>query len=155
MKKLNKCLFGSRFLSVLVVSTLAFGVTACVKAEESRGYVKGVKVNVDRIKIGVSDKKDVQYLLGSPSSTSSFGDETWYYIGLRMAQSTYHRPEIVDQDILVVKFNDSGLVEDVTHKGDEERRNISISAESTPTEGNQITILEQLLGNLGRYNGPK
>jgi outer membrane protein assembly factor BamE (lipoprotein component of BamABCDE complex) len=61
----------------------------------------------------------------------------------------------VDQDILVVKFNDSGLVEDVTHKGDEERRNISISAESTPTEGNQITILEQLLGNLGRYNGPK
>ncbi len=143
----------TRILPVMLVFLVVLITTSCVKTPENSGYVKGGAVNMDRIKIGVTDKNDVQYLLGSPSSTSTFGEDTWYYIGLKMENSAYLKSEVVDQDILIVKFNENGIVTDIIRKGGEDRRNIAISEDETPTEGNRMTVMEQLLGNLGRYNG--
>ena len=146
--------FKQYVVRLLVIFLVFPMLSACVKVEENRGYVKGASVNVERIKIGVTDKNDVRYLLGSPSSISTFGGEIWYYIGLTMHRASFLKPDVVDQNILIVSFDESGIVEDITQKGAEDRRNIEISEEATPTEGNRLTIMDQLLGNLGRYNAP-
>jgi len=44
------------------------------------------------------------------------------------------------------------VVDTVKKQTDEDARAINIAEDETPTEGNEVTIMEQLLGNMGRFN---
>jgi len=126
-------------------------ITACVKTEETRGYVTEFS-DFNSVEPGKTTKEEVIKALGSPSSTSSFGDETWYYIGMKMEKTAFLDPEIVKQNIFLVTFDDKGIVKEIGKKSEKDRRDIDISKETTPTEGNKVGVVEQFLGNLGRFN---
>ena len=106
----------------------------------------------DKVLVGTSTNKDVLELLGSPSSYSTFGDETWYYISSRKESLAFFKPKIVDQGAVSIVFDKQGVVRAVHKFTDKDREDIAISTEKTPTEGNHITIWQQLLGYLGRFN---
>lgn len=106
----------------------------------------------DRIIPGTSTNKDVLELLGSPSSYSSFGEETWYYISTRREYLAFLKPEVIDQGAVAVTFDPNGTVTAVKQFTKEDQGDIAVSTDKTPTEGNSITIWQQLLGNLGRFN---
>ncbi len=59
---------------------------------------------------------------------------------------------MVDQEILAVAFDEGGIVESMRVYGQEDGRTIAYVDRTTPTEGNELTIIQQLLGNLGRFN---
>ncbi len=126
---------------------------ACVSKEENRGYAMEF-ARLEEIHPG-SSKEEVMRALGSPSTTSAFGDEKWYYIGLKLRASNITRPKVAGEDVIIVNFAQNGNVASVERTKGEDRRDISISKESTPTEGQNITVMGQLLGNLGKFNAPK
>ncbi len=138
-------------MRIILLSLMIVLVSACIAQQEERGYMRN-NAEFDRVIPGTSTNKDVLELLGSPSSYSSFGDETWYYISTRRETAAFLKPEIVDQNAVAVEFDSKGVVKQVRKFTEKDQRDIAISTEKTPTEGNHITIWQQLLGNLGRFN---
>ena len=109
---------------------------------------------VVQINPGVDDKNRVTQLLGSPSTISAFQDRTWYYVSRRTEQTAFLEPTVVDQEVLAISFNDQSIVEDMKIYGLENGRMVAMNDKVTPTYGNNLTLMQQLLGNLGRFNNP-
>ena len=101
---------------------------------------------------GIDTRQQVSQLLGTPSTTSTFDPNTWYYISKRTEQYAFFDPDIIDQEVLVVKFDDGGLVSDMYIYGVEDGRIVEPVERTTPTYGQELTLMQQLIGNFGRFN---
>src|SRR5205823_5400428 len=91
-------------------------------------------------------------ILGSPSSVSIFNDKSWYYISRRTGQFAFFDPDVIDQQVYVVNFDDQGVVKTVDHKGVQDARAIDPVPRATPAPGRELTSLEQLIGKVGKVN---
>ena len=90
-------------------------------------------------------------MLGSPSSIATFGEEVWYYISSQTETIAFYEPEIIDQKVVAITFDSTGKVKTIRTYGLEDAQDIEPVARTTPTGGRAITVLEQLVGNLGRF----
>lgn len=98
-----------------------------------------------------STRSDVLRNLGSPTTQSTFDPNVWYYIGQETSKRGILDPEVVKERIILVAFNEEGYVEAIEDV-DRERLNIPYIREKTPTHGSKTTVMQQLLGNLGKFN---
>ena len=94
----------------------------------------------------------VQQLLGSPSTEGSFGQDIWYYVSKKTSQTGFFEPDVIDQGVLAVTFDQEGVVNDLKIYDQNDGRLVAMVDRVTPTHGNEMTILQQLLGNLGRFD---
>ncbi len=95
---------------------------------------------------------DVLRRFGSPSTRSAFGPETWYYIQSRKEAVAFLKPETTEQQVIAITFDNSGLVETFKDYSLKDREQVAMIDETTQTEGHSIGFLEQVLGNVGRFN---
>jgi len=143
-----------RKITLAALSGLGLAVlAACSPIIQQEGNVPDPD-QVVQINPGVDDKNRVTQLLGSPSTVSAFQDRTWYYISRRTEQHAFLDPDVVDQEVLAISFNDQNIVQDMKIYGLENGRLVAMNENVTPTYGNNLTLLQQLLGNLGRFNNP-
>ncbi len=136
--------------SFLVLSTCAAMLSACSPTIDARGNLPDPDA-VLQVQPGVDDRTQVAKILGTPSSVATFNDKTWYYISKKTSRVAFWDPDILDQEVLMVKFDDTGLVSDMKVYGLEDAHNVTPDPNETPTYGRELTILQQLLGNLGRF----
>jgi outer membrane protein assembly factor BamE (lipoprotein component of BamABCDE complex) len=143
-----------RKIATALCSGLWFaGLAACAPTIQQEGNVPDPD-QVVQINPGVDDKNRVNQLLGSPSSVSAFQDRTWYYISRRTEQTAFFDPRVVEQEVLAISFDTQNLVQDMKVYGIEKGRLVPMVDRITPTHGNDLTIVQQVLGNLGRFNNP-
>ena len=128
----------------------ALTVAACATRVDTHGNLPDPD-RMSQIKPGKT-QAEVQQLIGSPSSVAAFDRKTWYYISQRNETFAIFKPEVDDRKILVIRFDDKGVVETVDSLGLEEAKNIKPVERVTPTAGNELTVIEQMLGNFGRFN---
>ncbi len=108
--------------------------------------------SVAAVQPGKTNKADVVRLLGSPSSIASFDTSTWYYIGRRLQRETLQDPDLLEQRVYVVSFDDKGVVTGLqTHLNDE--HDVAMIPRATPAPGKELSFIEQLLGTFGRFGG--
>jgi outer membrane protein assembly factor BamE (lipoprotein component of BamABCDE complex) len=138
-----------RFQSVKLLLLLA--LAACSPKEEIHGYMPQGEIK-ERLVIGQTTKDEVQAALGSPSSQSTFGDESWYYIWSRRETVAFFAPKTVEQNVVRIVFNQAGVVNKVEAFDKASGKKIDIAKRITPTEGHSMGVMEQFLGNLGRFN---
>lgn len=135
----------------ILSATLCTFLLGCAQSIVTQGNM----LDEDRIKkvtIGESTREDVAAILGSPSAVGTFNDAHWYYIGRQSQKTAFFDPSIKDQQIIMVSFNDDGVVTEVKKSGLEDVKDISPVARSTPTSGQEVTVMKQLLGNVGKFN---
>ena len=150
MKSLSNS-FGRPTLRVsLLVGILALGLGACAKDIRVRGNIPDSEV-VSKINPGIHSRIDIQSLLGSPSTVSTFQDSKWYYIGQKSTQFAFFEQEVLERTVLVVSFDAAGLVVTTRTYDLADGRTIDLVDRVTPTEGREISILQQLIGNLGKF----
>lgn len=101
---------------------------------------------------GTHTRSDVLKLLGSPTTTGTFDDKTWYYIGQETEKRGILDPQTTKERIITVTFDDADVVQNVTDSDGSNGAEIPYSADATPTHGNDMTLMQQFLGNLGRFN---
>lgn len=141
-----------RFLRrALVASGLAAALSACSGVVDTRGNLPDPETVLE-VQPGIHDRDQVATILGSPSTVATFEDDTWYYVSRRTEQFAFLDPEVLDQQVLMVKFGEDGLVSDMKIYGLEDGQVIDPVERTTPTSGRELTVLQQLLGNLGRFN---
>jgi outer membrane protein assembly factor BamE (lipoprotein component of BamABCDE complex) len=141
-----------RTSSLLAAIGAAVTLCACSTNVEQRGNLPPAD-EIAKIHPGKTTKDQVVKILGTPSSVSVFNDKNWYYISSRTKQFSFFDPEVLDQQVYVVDFNDDGIVRAVDHKTLKDGREVVPVARATPAPGRQLSFLEQIIGNLGKFNG--
>lgn len=130
---------------------LALLAGGCAPTVNSRGHVD-VAPRLADIQPGVHTQADVESLLGSPTTVATFGEPVWYYIGQRTERTAFFSPDVVDQTVTVIRFDELGRVAAVERNDDARGKEIQIVDRETPTSGNSLTIWQQFFGNLGRFS---
>ncbi|HPD82486.1 MAG TPA: outer membrane protein assembly factor BamE [Alphaproteobacteria bacterium] len=140
-------------ISALFTLILACGVLcACTATQTARGNMVE-DFRMAEITPGVSTQSNVLKSLGSPTTKAPFDDNVWYYIGQKMEKKGILDPKVVEEKIVVVAFDEQGIVQTM-EEIDADRMDIPKVRDKTKTGGNEITFMEQLLGNVGRFNRP-
>ena len=137
-------------LTLALLGAIAiFGLQACQARIANRGTSPDME-EITSIQPGSDTREDILRRFGSPSSTALFRNDTWYYIGQRMETYAFYKPEVTNRSVLVIKFDENGIVDDTDYLTLDDSREVELVERVTPTEGRDLTILEQLLGNFGR-----
>lgn len=105
---------------------------------------------IDTLKTGVSTKNAVQESLGTPSSITAFGEDTWYYISSTQETFAFFETKTTKRNVLALSFDDGGKLENVERYDIADGKIVKYSSRETPTRGRELTILEQMFGNVGR-----
>jgi outer membrane protein assembly factor BamE (lipoprotein component of BamABCDE complex) len=140
-------------LVITISALLLLSQASCATKVDTGGYVHDTDIK-SQLTVGKTSKDDVRSLLGSPSSQSSFGSESWYYITDRKESVAFLKPEITEQDVTRVEFDQAGLVSKVEKYDKDDAQEFSVTKRATPTEGHTLGFFEQILGNIGRFNRP-
>jgi outer membrane protein assembly factor BamE (lipoprotein component of BamABCDE complex) len=128
----------------------AINLAACEPVYDTRGNLPDPD-QVLQLQPGVDDRRQVTELLGSPSTVATFSDKTWYYISKRTKRISFWDPQVLDQQVLAIRFDNGGVISDMKLYGLEDARVVVPDPNSTPTSGKELTLLQQLLGNIGRF----
>ena len=93
----------------LGVSLLALSLSACESRKNTRGNLLDPE-RVIEIRPGEQSREEVAEILGSPSSVTPFGGDTWYYISQRIETFAFFVPRVIERQIVVVSFDKKGMV---------------------------------------------
>ena len=140
----GKALLGSLLLSAALSA-------ACSPIVVSNGYIPDQEL-VQKVRPGVHDKESVAELLGSPTSVAQFEPEVWYYVKREAERLAFFEESVTEQTVVAVKFDAAGIVTDIHRYDLEDGKAIEPVERVTPTRGKELTFLEQLFGNVGRFS---
>jgi outer membrane protein assembly factor BamE (lipoprotein component of BamABCDE complex) len=141
----------TRLAAALAGAIALAPLSACSPTVNNHGYRLDPET-LAQISPGVTSQEQVRRLLGSPSSIGTFDAERWYYISQRTEQMSFYQGEVVAQDVVTIEFDSRGIVRDVVQSDIEQAMAVAPSPDKTRTMGNEPTLLQQFLGNVGRFN---
>ena len=136
----------------LVGGVLALGLLAgCERVIEQHGYAPAPE-ELAQIRAGQDTRASVRRKIGRPSTTGVFLPDRWYYVASEMEHYLFYEPRIASRRVVAVGFDQNDLVASVNEYGLDDGRVIDLETRTTPTLGRELTVLQQLLGNLGRVS---
>jgi len=142
-------------IRLALVCAVALSVAACETRKEARGY-RFDEDRIARLKAGETTQDQVQQIMGSPSSASTFNqvNNVWYYIETQTEAFAFFPEKTRAQRVLAIEFDESAVVKDVRNYDLKDGKPITPVARETATRGKDLGVIEQLFGNLGRFNRP-
>ena len=140
-----------RLSAAVAVLSAAVALAGCSKTVEQRGNLPPPD-EIAEIHPGKTSKDEVRKILGTPSSVGVFNENQWYYISRRTSQFAFFDPNVLDQQVFIVDFDDHDIVKAVDHKTLKDGQSIAPVARATPAPGRELSFLEQIVGNLGKFN---
>ena len=134
--------------AVIAASLLAS--SACAPITSYSGF-QAIESDPKDVKVGTDTKSTVRGKLGSPSATSTFDPNVWFYMNQIKQRVAFRKPQVVARNVTAITFNkENEQVESVNNYTLKDGKVIAFNGRETPTRGRELTILEQLLGNVGR-----
>ncbi|MDB5472164.1 MAG: cell envelope protein SmpA [Caulobacter sp.] len=150
----------------LFASAVVLATGACTPMTTYNGF-QVVESNPADVKVGEDTKSTVMTKLGSPSATSltesngaqpgqeiklvsARDSNLWFYMTQVSDRVAFYKPRVAKRDVVAVSFDGSSeqVLAVNTYKL-EDGKVVSFNGRKTPTRGREISILEQLLGNVG------
>jgi outer membrane protein assembly factor BamE (lipoprotein component of BamABCDE complex) len=135
-----------------LAASLGLGVSACQIGEEfQRGYLLDERT-VQQVKSGMSGEQVLQ-TLGTPSTVSTVGNKSWYYI----SQTTRRRVAFMgesqtNQRVLAVYFDRNLKVERVALYGLQDGKVFDFVSRTTPASGQDQNFIGALFRGIGSLN---
>ncbi|SJZ52368.1 Beta-barrel assembly machine subunit BamE [Enhydrobacter aerosaccus] len=145
-----------RTVPILLVGVVSAPLllAGCTNNEQLRGFAP-TPGSVEKIEVGTQSRDDIVRLIGSPSAVATFNPNVWYYISEKQDSWGPLKPWIVDQQVMQLTFNDSGRLQNIKKYDQADGQDITMVSRITPTAGKELTVLEQILGNVGRFTTPR
>jgi outer membrane protein assembly factor BamE (lipoprotein component of BamABCDE complex) len=133
---------------------LCLSMSACsmfVPPPQSRGN----KVEAEQLKElvpGTSTKADVTALIGSPTQKATFDENSWLYISEVTRTRVGQTLGVEDQGVVILTFDDRGVLTSVKSVTKDDAVPVAVASRTTPSPGTEASFMQQLLGNIGRFN---
>jgi outer membrane protein assembly factor BamE (lipoprotein component of BamABCDE complex) len=134
------------------LALLGLGLGGCLNLgdEFQRGYILDERL-VNQVKPGMSAEQVLQ-TLGTPSTVSTVGNKSWYYISqVSRRRLQFLGESIVDQRVTAVYFNQGLKVERVALYGLQDGKIFDFVTRTTPAGGGDLNFLTQLFRGLGTF----
>ena len=126
-------------------------LAACSAQLEVRGFVADPD-KIAALKVDDDSQATVTEALGTPTAKSTFDTEVWYYISERAERVAFLTPTVTDRQILALVFDaDSNKLKDIGRYTIADDKVIEIVPRATPAKGRELSVLQQLFGNIGRF----
>lgn len=123
---------------------------ACAPITTYSGF-QAIESDPKDVVIGTDTKSTVRGKLGSPSATSTFDPNVWFYMNQVKQRVAFRRPQVTARNVTAIVFNkETEVVETVNNYTLKDGKVIAYNNRETPTRGREMTVLEQLLGTVGR-----
>lgn len=145
-RRRNGPVFGCAVLATVLV------LAGCTTSRQTRGYIVDEAL-MSAIAPGVDNRASVQGTLGSPSTTSAFGEEVWYYISRLTVTKGFLQEQAQTQTIVEIQFDDGGTVSNVRRYDLADAQDIAPRADITPVRGKTLGFFQQIFSGIGRV-GP-
>ncbi len=136
---------------MIAAEAMALALGACSPTVATHGNMLDA-AEIAAIKPGTTTRDDLAATVGTPSASGTFDQKTWYYIGQKTEQSAFFKPEVIDRKVVIIHFDDNGVVTAINQLGPDDGQDVALVDRTTPTAGRELTLLEQLVGNLGKFN---
>jgi outer membrane protein assembly factor BamE (lipoprotein component of BamABCDE complex) len=139
----------SRLLAAVMLAGL---VSACMQGEEfQRGYILDEQA-LATVQPGMSAEQVLE-TLGTPSTVSTVGNQSWYYISQTSQQRfTFQKQRVVDQRVTAVYFTPNLRVQRVALYGMEDGVVFDFITRTTPTGGDEQSFVGQLFRGMTSFN---
>ena len=100
--------------AALAVAFLATtGLTACAPITSYSGF-QAIDSDPKDVQVGTDTKSTVRAKLGSPSVTSTFDPNVWFYVNQVKQRVAFQKPRVTARNVTAIAFNkDSELVDAV------------------------------------------
>ncbi len=134
--------------ALLLLTALA--LSACAPTNATNGTFLSAD-DVVGLDAGTSTRADVLQKLGTPTTTAVFDDNTWYYVGQKTTKTAFLDPKITARSVYEAKFDAEGTLISLAQVNND-AVDVPLVRRTTPTTGHDLTVAQQLLGNLGRFN---
>jgi len=139
-----------RRVAFAAIAAALLSSTACAPIVSYSGF-QAIESDPKDVKVGADTKSTVRGKLGSPSATSTFDPNVWFYMNQIKQRVAFQRPSVIARNVTAISFNkESETVESVNNYTLKDGKVVAFNGRETPTRGRELTILEQLLGNVGR-----
>ena len=129
----------------------ALTLSGCLLGEElHRGYVIDERA-VAQVKPGTSAEQ-VLTILGTPSTVSTVGNKSWYYISQTSSRRLQFMAEsITDQRVTAVYYNAGLKVERIALYGIQDGKVFDFISRRTEAGGQEANFVSQLFRGLGTF----
>ena len=152
MLKIKDSIIPNNIFALVVVGVCLVG---CARDINLRGNLPPAET-ISRLLIGEQTRQDVAEIMGTPSTTSTFANsETWFFISAKTTQFAFYPIQEVERDIYALEFDQRGILKNIKTLGLSDGEKIEIVQRETPTMGRELSLIEQLIGNLGRFDRGK
>ena len=122
---------------------------------DAPNIIRGNKVDAYRLQElvpGTSTQTDVTALIGSPTAKASFDPNTWLYISEATHVRIARTPGVEDQAVVVLTFDNGGVLRKIDKVNQDASLPVTVVQRTTPSPGTEASFLQQLFGNIGRFN---
>ncbi len=141
-----------RVAGLVLAAIIGGGLSGCAAEVKNHGYAPDDALLAE-ITAGTDTRGSVRRKIGRPATTGVFTESGWYYVATTVEHYMYYQPKVTDRRVVAVQFDADDVVAAVNVYGLEDGRIIDLQTRTTPTYGRELTILQQLLGNIGSLSG--
>ena len=139
-------------IKILYIILLSLIVVNCSTQKVLKQHgTPSLLVKSKKLLINNSNKNDIIKLLGSPSTISKFDKNTLIYIEQKQTASTLKnlgKMKIYQNDVLVLKINDYGILEKKELFNKEDMKNIQVSTDVTGKKFKKNTFIYNLMSSM-------
>ena len=136
-------------IAIAALALVGAAAGACTPVTTYTGFQAREDQPMDA-KVGIDTKSTIQERLGSPSTVATFDPNTWFYVSQTATKFAYELPKVAQRDITQISFGPDEKVKEVKVYHLKDGYKIAYNKRETPTRGRELSVLEQILGNLGR-----
>ena len=143
--------FPQTLARLALAASIGLSAAACIGEEFQRGYLLDERA-VQQVKPGMNGEQVLQ-TLGTPSTVSTVGNKTWYYISQTSRRRVaFMNESLTDQRVTAVYFNQGLKVERVALYGIQDGKVFDFISRTTPASGQEATFVGALFRGIGSLN---
>jgi outer membrane protein assembly factor BamE (lipoprotein component of BamABCDE complex) len=140
-----------KFLFFVVTMTLSIMLMNCSGIITQHGFHNMTAMR-EWIKSNTILKSELQARFGPPSFVDTQGDiMSAYYVAFTKERFAFFEPEITERNIIALHFKKDAY-QNYAEYSLKDGQDIVITSEKTPTYGKDLSVIQQILSNVGRFN---
>lgn len=140
----------TNYMKPAMIGFVILAVAACSATFEDHGYVP-TDSDLEEIIVGMDTRESVAQTVGRPTSVGVLASGGWYYTQSRWRNFAYKASKIIDRQVVAISFTDDGIVENIERFTLADGQVVPLSRRVTDSNIKGISLISQLLGNLGNF----
>jgi len=133
-----------------VVGFCLFAAISCTPVYRNHGYTPS-EAALANLVVGVDTRATAEETLGVPTISDTETGRL-YYISSRWRHYGMNPPEPISRDIVAVALDSAEVVTNVSRYSLEDGEIVALTRRVTDGGTEEISFLQQLLGNIGRFD---